>query len=165
MHTIAFYSNGMETCLAEARWLTEEEKKDYNHLYADMIMMVVEHGESLPFIHAVDRPDRKADGEYLGCSNAVYIINEEQRAAYIALNEDRKAEREKKERKEEREYMQRRLESAMRQTKLYTREEAERMCQSWINVVNEGGEGYVPHYYTAEEVKHIQKWLAEHPED
>lgn len=45
--------------------------------------------------------------------------------------------------------------------KLYTAEEAERARKNWINIVNEGGSGYVPHFYTFEEVESAKRELAE----
>lgn len=43
---------------------------------------------------------------------------------------------------------------------IYTKEEAEIRRQSYINVYNEGGSGYVPHFYSQEEVNELRRELA-----
>ena len=45
--------------------------------------------------------------------------------------------------------------------KLYTKEEAAIARQNWIDLNNEGGEGYVPHFWTYDEVESIKKKLEE----
>ena len=44
---------------------------------------------------------------------------------------------------------------------LYTKDEAAIARQNWIDLNNEGGEGYVPHFWTYDEVEDIKKKLEE----
>ena len=44
---------------------------------------------------------------------------------------------------------------------IYTPEEATRMRKAYIECMNEGGEGYVPHFYTTDEVESWGKELSE----
>lgn len=105
--------------------------------------------------------DRSLDGSFRGCSNSAYIISEEEWKALIELNEQKRAEKEKK--KTERliaEYRQT-VEQCERQKKLYTREEAAEKYRDYNRLFNEGGEGYVPHFYTIEEYEFAKAGLSE----
>lgn len=70
------------------------------------------------------------------------------------------AEKAAKEKAEHRQSLENFLAEAAKH-KLYTAEEAKRMRKTWNNVINEGGSGYVPHFYTFEEVESAKRELAE----
>ena len=46
-----------------------------------------------------------------------------------------------------------------KQKKLYTNEEANEARRNFINVYNEGGEGFVPHFYTIDEYEEAKRKL------
>ena len=116
------------------------------------------------FLHWDDCPGRTPDGEFAGFGNQAWIISEEEANQYIALNAEREKEAKKQELAEERAWRLKLLENAEKQGVLYTKEEAKIRRQSWINVENEGGEGYVPYFYTIDEVENAKRWLLEHQE-
>lgn len=97
----------------------------------------------------ISRPLNKPDGCFYGCNNQAYIINPDMWDQLIISNAERKKAKKLAEKAEEiaeiEDYI-RRCES----NKLYTAQEAERKRKAYIAINNEGGEGYVPHYYTIE---------------
>ena len=158
------YTLGIYVC--QARRLNEEEKKRFAEWYREYGMVSISgHGENaLRFLRWDDCPHREPDGEFAGFGNQAWIISEEEANRYIALNAEREKETQKKELAEERAWRLQLLENAAKQGVLYTQEEARIRRQSWINVENEGGEGYVPHFYTIDEVENAKRWLQEHQE-
>ena len=154
------YSYGIELC--EAVRPTEEQLSHFSDEYKSLMYFGVYDAPHIKLEHITqeDLPKRKADGCFPGCSNQIYLINREEWDAYIALNDKRNAEKQQKEREDRIAYIKRQLLACEHQCKLYTREEVERMSQSWINVVNEGGDGYVPSYHTQEEYDRLTAELA-----
>lgn len=53
------------------------------------------------------------------------------------------------------------IEQCEKQEKLYTREEAAEKYRDYNRLYNEGGEGYVPHFYTIEEYELAKAGLSE----
>lgn len=94
------YAYGISLC--EARKFTPEEKKLYHADFRERgLVGIPGTQEALPHIHWKDLPQRSHDGEFLGCTNAAWIITEKEAAQYRALEEERaKAECEKLEAKE-----------------------------------------------------------------
>lgn len=158
------YPLGIYVCMA--RRLNEDEKKHYADWYKEygLVSILGFHDHPLRFLHWDDCPGRTPDGEFAGFGNQAWIISEEEANQYIALNAEREKEAKKQELAEERAWRLKLLENAEKQGVLYTKEEAKIRRQSWINVENEGGEGYVPYFYTIDEVENAKRWLLEHQE-
>lgn len=81
---------------------------------------------------------------FLGCSSKAVEVTDEEWAELIRRNEKGKAEKEEKGRQELIEQYRRVIQKAERQPTIPTKEEAERMRKQWIDLHNEGGDGFVP---------------------
>lgn len=153
------YSYGIELC--EAVRPTEEQLEKYSDEYKPLMYYGVS-GTNVPLEHltSADLPKRKSDGCFSGCGNQLYIITREEWDAFVSLNNERAAEKQRKERESRIAYLKDQIAACKRQWKLYTREEAKRLTRNWINVVNEGGGGYVPYYYTQDEYERLKAELS-----
>lgn len=131
--------------LARARWATAEEKKHLNPDVAEAVMYGIPGTEiELKELFSSDRPVRQGDGSFLGCNNQTWIISEGEWLAYVALNQTRREERERKELLEEIGHLEKVKADAEKQKDLPTDEEAKRRREDWIATQNEGGEGFGP---------------------
>lgn len=140
-----------DVVLIEARWLTEEEKQHKNPEYREILMVGVGTHVRLPHVKIFDLPDRKPDGCFMGCSNSSWVISREEWDTYLSLESSRKKEEEERKRAERISWLTEKIERMEKQKKLYTDEEAARLRKEWNDTYNEGGEGYVPHFYTQAE--------------
>lgn len=150
---------GIELC--SARHLTEEEKTHYNPEYRESILIGIGTHISLPHIKREDMPNRPSDGEFNGCNNQAWIITQEEWDVYLATEKSRGEAEAARKQAEEIAVLEHRKASAEAQGNLPSKEEAERRVREWINVQNEGGEGYVPHIYTQDEYERICRRLDE----
>lgn len=151
---------GISICTA--RRFTDDEKHHYADWYKDIGFVGMGGHIMLPALKWSDMPSRKADGAFNGCDNQAWIITEDEKAHYIQINADRCAEAERAEIAEKREYYEDVVRHASMQPRLYTRDEARRLAKQYNDVANEGGEGYIPHYYTIDEVEAAKQWLSAH---
>ena len=155
------YSYGFS--IAEARRFRDDEKQNYAEWFREigMVSLGRDGTVDLPFVSlddalVKDTLNRPADGEFLGCSNAAWIISATEKDQLLALNEQNEA----KKKAEEIAYLRTRLKE-LESAKLYTEEEAEAAKNRWNDIQNQGGEGYVPHYPTFAEYESIKNRLSE----
>ena len=141
--------------LMKARRLTEEEKKKYHPDYRDRLFIGLGERVELPHIEVRDLPERHSDGCFLGCSNQAWVITQDEWDRYISLENERSAEEKAKERTERLNYLRNELADMKNQPKLYTREEAKAKKKWYNDTYNEGGGGYVPHFYTIDEYNYV----------
>ena len=151
---------GVSICTA--RRFTDEEKQHYSDWCQEYGFVGMGDHIMLRTLKWSDMPKRKSDGSFLGCDNQAWIITEDEKACFIQLDADRQAEAERLKIAKNREYYEDLIKRASRQSKLYTREEAKRLAKQYNDIANEGGEGYVPHYYTIDEVEAAKQWIAAH---
>ena len=104
---------------------------------------------------------RKSDGSFTGCNNSAYIVTEDEWNKLITLNDQKRNEKLAKENAEDIEHYKRVISGCEKQQKLYTKEEAIAKAKEWNDIHNEGGEGFVPHFYTIDEYEHAKKRLEE----
>lgn len=152
---------GVSICIA--RRFTDEEKSHYAEWYQDYGFVGVQDHIMLRTLRSADMPKRRPDGAFLGCTNNAWIITDDEKAAFIELDAERIAEEERAMLAEDRAYYEDVIKRASVQPRLYTREEAKRLAKQYNDLYNEGGEGYVPHYYTIDEVESAKQWLSSHP--
>lgn len=153
--------------LQKARRFTEEEKVNYADWFKERGFVslgeLVKLDEimqcDLESIESIDLS--KPDGEFNGSSNMSYIINKEAWEALITLNESKRKDRVQKEKQEKVNEYQKIIKACEVAPKLYTTEEAKQARINYNNLYNEGGEGYVPHFYTVDEYEWAKKNLAE----
>lgn len=153
--------------LKHARRFTEEEKKEYVEAFRERGFVGISSYPTtdLKEINWKDVHDilngREADGEFCGCSNSAYIISEEEMEKLVALNEQKRKEKIAKEKAEDVKFYQKVIQCCEKQERLYTREEAAAKKKEWNDIHDEGGEGYIPHFYTIEEYEQAKKRLEE----
>lgn len=154
--------------LQKARKFTENEKVHYADWYkergfvglGESVKLDEIRQEDLESIESIDLS--KPDGEFNGSSNVAYIIKEEVWDALVALNESKRKERIRKEKQEKVREYQAIIKACETTSKLYgTSEEAKQAMVNYNNLHNEGGEGYVPHFYTVDEYEWAKRKLAE----
>lgn len=139
--------------LLRARRLTEEEKAHYTEEYRDLGFKPTTDPDPVE-LKELDWKDvrkvlnnRSEDGSFDGSSNFAYIISEDEWDELLALNQELG----KKKILDELEEYKRILAVYEKQEKLYTAEEAKEKRKQYNDAHNEGGEGYVPPYYTIEQ--------------
>lgn len=156
------YAPAYGISICTARRFTEEEKQHYADWYKETGFVGLGDEVKLSTLGWSDMPKRSSDGSFDGCNNQAWIITEDEKAHFIQLDTERQVEAENVKIAEDRAYYEYVVECASKQPKLYTREEAKRLAKQYNDVYNEGGEGYIPHYYTIDEVEAAKKWLAAH---
>lgn len=161
-YTVIEYAPAYGISICTARRFTEEEKQHYADWYKEIGFVGMGDHIMLRTLKWSDMPKRHSDGSFLGCDNQAWIITEDEKAYFIQLDADRHAEAERLKIAKNREYYEDVIKRANMQPKLYTRDEAKRLAKQYNDLYNEGGEGYIPHYYTVDEVEAAKKWLATH---
>lgn len=156
------YKIGGDAILQVARRLAPSEAANYAAWYRALCMIGLGEAIKLPTLDWRDMPNRPRDGELRDNSQA-WVITQAEWNAYIALDAERQEAQRIREEAKTRAKMLDIIARADRQGGAYTTEEAKRRTTAWINVVNEGGEGYVPHYVTVDAVERAKAWLANHP--
>ena len=155
--------------LCTARYMTAEEKKGYADWCRDCMMLMTSEPIYLRSLFAgeIDALAHIADKEFVGyfpgTSGSLYIVTDDEWDALIAANRQAKAAKVAKERAERIDYLRtclRRADAQRVDGKLPTTAEAREKGRKWNNVYNEGGEGYVPHYYSQSEYDYLTAELA-----
>lgn len=157
-----------EITLQKAAYLSAEDKQHFLAEYRDIMMRPVSDTLSLDHLKRDDLytllAGRKSIGQFYGSSNMIYEISQNEWDALVELNAKGEAAEEAKARSDEQAELIAQKESAERQMsdgRLPTAEEAKAKTKAWANTMNEGGDGYVPYYYTQEEYDEICRRLAE----
>lgn len=151
--------------LLKARKFTQDEKKQYKEEFQENGFVGISKSIELEKLSHLDlqeiikRPLNESDGFLCGCSNVVFIIDQMQWDKMLSLNNDRKREKEIKEKAEKIEYYMSIVAACEKTPKLYTDEEAKQARINYCNAVNEGGEGFMPHFYTFSEYENAKKQL------
>lgn len=150
--------------LQTARRLTDEEKARYLPEFQDHMMIRTGNYVELPNVTWIDLAGvigaRQIDGEFPGCSNRVYIITQEQWDALLAV-EGGYAEQSRAAEIAELEADKAAAERQMVDGNLPAADEVKAKRRNWINTQNEGGEGYVPNWYSKEQYDRICARLSE----
>lgn len=145
-----------------ARRLTDDEKKHYIPEFRERMFICTGTHIALdnPLLPE-DFPSRESDGCFPANSNQAWIITQEEWEYYLDLDHTRTENKLHKEQEEELLFLRQEIERMNRQPKLYSSEEAKHKAQEWNETYNEGGEGYIPHFYTIEEFKRVSARIAE----
>ena len=152
--------------IKEARRFTEEEKLRYVEYYREFGLVGVGESIALDEVSWEDElvsaiQSRPADGSFLSCSNLAWIITEDEKAALIALDKSKKQSKEAKEKAKNVAYWQDVIARCERQGRLYSAEEAKLKRKEYNDLQNEGGEGFVPHFWTVDEYDSAKAQLQE----
>lgn len=159
------YAPGYGIELQQARRFTEEEKKKYAEWYRELGFIPTGDRIKLEHVKFASLSEvlkgEGADGSFPGSDNYVWIITREQWNRFIELNAVEKEEAEKREREEQICFYREVVTECEKQGILYTSEEAKAKAKAYNDINNEGGEGYVPHFYTKDEYDYAKERLAE----
>ncbi len=142
---------GYGISVRRARRFTEEEKPRYTEWFRETGFVGLGDTQHLKHITWDDLPRRKSDGSFRGCDNRAWIVTPEEAEAYIALDKRRGEEKAALERAQEIEDLERLVARIEQQGDIPTQEEARRRMRRYNDIMNEGGEGYVPHIYSDKE--------------
>ena len=158
-------SYGVSLC--HARRFNDEEKAGYAEWFRETGFVRISSYPTIDLkeINWIDvgniLNDRKSDGSFNGCSNSAYIVTEDEWNKLIVLNNQKHNEKIAKENEESIKCYKTIIKNCEKQQKLYTKEEAIAKTKEWNDIHNEGGEGFVPHFYTIDEYEYAKKRLKE----
>lgn len=151
--------------LKRARRFTEKEKSGYAEWYRELGFVGTGDDielENLSYSDTMDViGDRKNDGSFTGYTNTAWIITQDQWDVLILMDSQKKEAKEEEKRQEEILKYRQVILHCECQRVLYTEEEARLLAIKYNKAHNEGGHGYIPHYYTAREYDYAKKRLAE----
>ena len=153
--------------LCHARRFNDEEKAGYAEWFRETGFVRISSYPTIDLkeINWIDvgniLNDRKSDGSFNGCSNSAYIVTEDEWNKLIVLNNQKHNEKIAKENEESIKCYKTIIKNCEKQQKLYTKEEAIAKTKEWNDIHNEGGEGFVPHFYTIDEYEYAKKRLKE----
>ncbi len=155
------YSPAHGVTISNARRLNEEEKTHYVEWYQDYGFIAQGDAIELPHIGWEDMPARPADGEFQGCNNQAWIITEEEAESYKRIEAERVKEEELERIRKHVEECKQIVEACEHGYIVDNEEQAKRRATEYNNVHNEGGEGYVPTWYTHSNYKDALAYIAE----
>ena len=155
--------------LATVRRMPDEEQQRYTEGYRGHMMLMTGEPVFLPALSDAEVyalahiADKDVAGYLPRSSGVLYALTDDEWAALIAANQQAAAAKAAAERAGRIDYLRDLLARADAQRvdgKLPSADEAKEQARRYNNVYNEGGEGYVPHYYTQEEYARMAAELA-----
>lgn len=155
--------------LATVRRMPDEEQQRYTEGYRGHMMLMTGEPVFLPALSDAEVYDlahiagKDVAGYLPRSSGELYALTDDEWAALIAANQQAAAAKAAAERAGRIDYLRDLLARADAQRvdgKLPSADEAKEQAHQYNNVYNEGGEGYVPHYYTQEEYERMAAELA-----
>ena len=156
--------------LATVRRMPDEEQQRYTEGYRGHMMLLTGEPAFLPALSDEDVyalahiSDKDVAGYLPSSSGLLFALTDDEWAALIAANQQAAAAKAAAERAGRIDYLRDLLARADAQRvggKLPSAGEAKEQARRYNNVYNEGGEGYVPHYYTQAEYGRMAAELAE----
>lgn len=156
--------------LATVRRMPDEEQQRYTEEYRGRMMLLTGEPVFLPALNDEDVyalahiSDKDVAGYLPSSSGLLFALTDDEWAALIAANRQAAAVKAAAERAGRINYLRDLLARADAQRvdgKLPSAGEAKEQARRYNNVYNEGGEGYVPHYYTQKEYDRMAAELAE----
>lgn len=159
LKTFPFFSwhfGGTEKTVGLARWATVEEEANYNHANVFDLAKAIEQTplEDITF-EDVQKVITASDNDGFLYNDALYVITNEQKEALLNYNTKEILEKESKQIN----YYKELIEN-IEKHKLYHAQDVRKMKKQYNDIHNEGGEGYIPHFYTFEEYEYAKKQLA-----
>lgn len=155
--------------LHKARRFNEEEKLHVAEWYRELGFVNIAECVELEYLGRLDvfnvLGNRKEDGSFQGYGNSAYIITEQEWNQLVCLNNTKKQEKERLAHIEKIKEYEEILISCEKQERLYTQEEAKKKRKKYNDLYNEGGYGFIPHFYTVEEYEFAKEQLCKLKED
>lgn len=159
LKTFPFFSwhfGGTDKTVGLARWATVEEEANYNHANVFDLAKAIEQTplEDITF-EDVQKVITASDNDGFLYNDALYVITNEQKEALVNYNTKEILEKENKQINYYKELIKN-----IEKHKLYHAQDVRKMKKQYNDIHNEGGEGYIPHFYTFEEYEYAKKQLA-----
>lgn len=159
LKTFPFFSwhfGGTDKTVGLARWATVEEEANYNHANVFDLAKAIEQTplEDITF-EDVQKVITTSDNDGFLYNDALYVITNEQKEALLNYNTKEILEKENKQINYYKELIKN-----IEKHKLYHAQDVRKMKKQYNDIHNEGGEGYIPHFYTFEEYEYAKKQLA-----
>lgn len=159
LKTFPFFSwhfGGTDKTVGLARWATVEEEANYNHANVFDLAKAIEQTplEDITF-EDVQKVITASDNDGFLYNDALYVITNEQKEALLNYNTKEILEKENKQINYYKELIKN-----IEKHKLYHAQDVRKMKKQYNDIHNEGGEGYIPHFYTFEEYDYAKKQLA-----
>lgn len=159
LKTFPFFSwhfGGTDKTVGLARWATVEEEANYNHANVFDLAKAIEKIplEDITF-EDVKKVVTTSDNDGFLYNDELYVITNEQKEALLNYNTKEILEKENKQINYYKELIKN-----IEKHKLYHAKDVKRMKKQYNDIHNEGGEGYIPHFYTFEEYEYVKKQLA-----
>lgn len=150
----------VDVALAHARKLSESEKANYSDEYKDHMLIGIDHID-LSYVRVTDLADYEDRYWYCfsGGYNMAYEVSEAEYNTLLQLNETRSRGEKEKERRERIKYFESIIRRAESQKDIPSESEATRRRKEWNKIYNEGGEGYLPSWVTAEQYRNAKEQL------
>lgn len=163
LKTFPFFSwhfGGTDKTVGLARWATVEEEANYNHTNVFDLAKAIEQTplEDITF-EDVQKVITTSDNDGFLYNDALYVITSEQKEALINYDTNNKIKKGKAQLTEEIYYYKKVIKECENH-KLYHKEDIKNIKKQYNDIHNEGGEGYIPHFYTFEEYEYAKKQLA-----
>ena len=159
LKTFPFFSwhfGGTDKTVGLARWATVEEEANYNHANVFDLAKAI---EKIPLkditFEDVKKVITTSDNDGFLYNDELYVITNEQKEALLNYNTKEILEKENKQINYYKELIKN-----IEKHKLYHAKDVERMKKQYNDIHNEGGEGYIPHFYTFEEYEYAKKQLS-----
>lgn len=155
--------------LSTVRRMPDEEQQRYTEGYRGHMMLLTGEPVFLPALSDEDVyalahiSDKDVAGYLPSSSGLLFALTDDEWAALIAANRQAAAAKAAAERAGRIDYLRDLLARADAQRvggELPSAGEAKEQARRYNNMYNEGGEGYVPHYYTQEEYDRMSAELA-----
>lgn len=147
--------------IIKARWLSEEEKKTLTEEFKDIMVCGIEHREIKNLTYE-DTENLWKSGRHVcfpGSHNDAVVISEEDAGRLIQIDKTLGRKKKIEDLKELIRIHKEELRFLSSQ-KLHSRKEAKEAAAEWRKTMNEGGDGYIPHFYTCEELERCKDNLA-----
>ena len=169
-HRVLQWALSYGMSIHKARRLTEEEKAEYTGWFKDFgFISLGEVIELEPdwyyndeFVNQIR--NREVDGAFRGCSNHAWIITEDEADEIIARSTAAKTKRIASEKTKRIEILKAKIAKCEQQqaaSKLYSDDEAAIEFKRYNDLYNEGGYGFVPHFWTVGEYERMKTELKE----
>ena len=158
LKTFPFFSwhfGGTDKTVGLARWATVEEEANYNHANVFDLAKAIEQTplEDITF-EDVQKVITASDNDGFLYNDALYVITNEQKEALLNYNTKEILEKENKQINYYKELIKN-----IEKHKLYHAQDVRKMKKQYNDIHNEGGEGYIPHFYTFEEYEYAKKQM------
>ena len=162
-YLVCYTHLGYNPELSQARRLNEEEKTHYAPWFRDIGFVAIGEKEKLMHLGYLEVRDylkrEKSDGEFVGIEGEVYIISQDEWDGLLKLERVKKELADKAKIDEKITELREIIRQCEAAEKLYTKEEAVKKRKQYNNLYNEGGAGYVPHFWTIEEYEEAKSEL------